>query len=98
MARGVIIMTAFGRKLSKDLKKALNELAISNEVNWWKDVLEHPKLRLAIRNGYVDVYAAGQRIFKIGPALDGNHHPQVITNYKYLLRPRCDKSFYDVTF
>ncbi|PYV22052.1 MAG: hypothetical protein DMG27_19145 [Acidobacteria bacterium] len=79
-------MTEFKRGLSKDLTKALNDLALEHGKNWWKEVLANKKLLLAVRGGYLNAYSQGQSIFKVGPGLnDGN--PVVSIHYKYLLEP-----------
>ncbi len=84
-------MTEFKRRLSEGLAKALNDLAAEPGKNWWKEVLDNKKLLLAVRGGYLNAYAQGQSIFKIGaengPDLDNDGNPVVSIHYKYLLEP-----------
>jgi hypothetical protein len=80
-------MTEFKRYLSDELLGALNKLADPEAPpNWWQEVLDSKDLHLAVRGGYLNAYAQGQSVFKIGPGLD-NGNPVVSINYKYLLEP-----------
>jgi hypothetical protein len=49
---------------------------------WWADVKEHPRLAIAIRRGYLNVYSNGQSIFKVAMR---NGDLSAETHYKYLL-------------
>ncbi len=84
-------MTEFKRRLSKELTKALNDLAAEPGKNWWKEVLANENLLLAVRGGYLNAYAQGQSVFKIGAesgtGLDTDGNPLVSIHYKYLLEP-----------
>jgi hypothetical protein len=46
-------------------------------------------LLLAVRGGYLNAYAQGQSVFRIGPGLDTDGNPVVLIHYKYLLEPDC---------
>jgi hypothetical protein len=80
-------MSYFKRGLSKELTEALGKLASETGENWWKEVLDSKQLLLAIRGGYLNAYAQGQSVFKIGPGLDIGCKPAVLVHYKYLLEP-----------
>jgi hypothetical protein len=84
-------MFYFKRGLSKELTKVLDDLAAEPGKNWWKEVLANKDLLLAVRGGYLNAYAQGQSIFKIGAekgtGLDTDGNPVVSIHYKYLLEP-----------
>jgi hypothetical protein len=84
-------MSYFKRGLSKELIKVLDDLAAEPGKNWWKEVLDSKKLLLAVRGCYLNAYAQGQSIFKIGAengtGLDTEGNPEVSIHYKYLLEP-----------
>jgi hypothetical protein len=84
-------MSYFKRGLSKELTKVLDDLAADPGKNWWKEVLDNKKLLLAVRGGYLNAYAQGQSILKIGAengtGLDTDGNPVVSIHYKYLLEP-----------
>lgn len=85
-------MTEFKRYLSPQLIGALNKLADPRTPpNWWQDVLKSKHLHLAVRGGYLNAYAQGQSVFKIGPGLDSGGDPEVSIHYKYLLEPDCPR-------
>jgi len=86
-------MPKFKRYLSPELITALSKLSqASANSNWWQDVVASKDLFLAIRGGYLNAYAQGQSIFKIGSSsssgVDREGKPIVETHYKYLLKPR----------
>jgi len=83
-------MPKFDRYLPDDLATALNTLGCAESPNWWKDVLSRPDLYLALRDGYLNIYARGQSVFKIEWAKeqDGKPRPVMRTHYKYLLKPQ----------
>ncbi len=63
---------------------ALEQLAKDeNGPNWWRDVLEHPDLVLAVRHNYLNVYCRGASIFRID--WNGNQITP-FTHIKYLTR------------
>lgn len=72
------------RALDPAFLDALEELATDSTGNWWRDVLQHPDLVLAVRRNSINAYYRGASIFRIGwkPG-------QVIpfTHAKYLVRP-----------
>ncbi len=69
---------------------ALNRLTREPGGRWWNDVLANKDLLLAVRGGYLNAYAGGQSIFKIGPkVIDGV--PRVETHYKYLIEPEMEE-------
>jgi hypothetical protein len=100
-ASGSRSQMAFERYLSKELLKALGELSQNGgrTTNWWQDVLASNDLRLGIRPGYLNVYAQGQSVFKIGSStssgVDREGKPRVELHYKYLLKPSlpADKEY-----
>ena len=55
-----------------------------NKDGWWKKIADHPKLTIAIRNNYLNVYYQGNSILLL--KLDGD---KLIgkTHYKYALSP-----------
>jgi hypothetical protein len=59
--------------------------------NWWQDVLGSKDLVLAVRGGYLNAYAQGQSILKIGSergtGLDTDGNPVMEIHYKYLVEP-----------
>ncbi len=63
---------------------ALEELANDSTGNWWRDVLQHPDLVLAVRRNSINAYHRGASIFRIDWKAG-----QVIpfTHAKYLVKP-----------
>jgi hypothetical protein len=61
-------MAKFERYLSKEMVEAMGKLSQSSRgaTNWWQDVLASKDLHLGVRAGYLNVYAQGQSVFKIG--------------------------------
>jgi hypothetical protein len=85
-------MQKFQKSLPAPLREALERLANpGGPANWWKEVLASEDLFLAVRDGYLNAYADGQSIFKIGreagTGLDREGDPVVMIHYKYLLEP-----------
>lgn len=76
----------FGRHLSPAFVRGLHELVEDPTGQWWRDVLAHPDLKLAIRTDAIDVYHRGAAIFRIAPGEDGRVVPR--THFKYLMRRR----------
>ena len=70
-------MADFTRGLGRELLDCLQK-----ERSWWRDVTEHPKLAIAVRNEYLNVYSNGQSIFKVTVKSGGL---VAETHYKYLL-------------
>jgi hypothetical protein len=94
-------MSDFVRSLSEELVCALGKLAEEKEPNWWKEILAHPDLCLAIREDSVNVYAKGQSVFKIELSKQGDETPLrliMTTHYKYLLIPKMPRNKEYVTF
>jgi hypothetical protein len=82
-------MRTFKRSLSEECKVALQELANETAGNWWKDVLASKELLLAVRRGYLNAYARGQSIFKIGYETGTGvvaGKPRVAIHFKYLIK------------
>ncbi len=82
-------MSDFNRRLPKRSWDRLQELA-SARIGWWPDLLEcwapsgHAgTLRLAIRNGYMNFYAAGQSVAKISFGR-GGASPTMSIHEKYV--------------
>lgn len=87
-------MAKFERFLSEQLLESLAKLSANNRgaTNWWQDVLANKDLFfIAVRGGYLNVYAQGQSVFKIGSSsstgVDSSGSPLVELHYKYLLKP-----------
>jgi hypothetical protein len=88
-------MTTFKRGLSKECNAALQALSREKGHNWWKDVLASNELLLAVRGGYLNAYARGQSIFKIGSEhgngmADGK--PRVAIHFKYLIKRNLEQT------
>jgi hypothetical protein len=84
-------MTEFKKYLTEELISVLDKLADpKSATNWWKDVLANRELLLAVRGGYLNAYAKGQSIFKIGPLISDGR-PIVETHYKYLVTPELEE-------
>lgn len=72
------------RGLSEEFLDALDELA--KGPSWWRDVLDHEDTRIAVRDGYLNVYCDGQSIFKVEfDRKTGTVRPSI--HFKYLIRP-----------
>lgn len=68
-----------------EFKRGLEDKLINcvkNETSWWREVVEHPNLAIAVRHKYLNVYANGQSIFKISQK-SGTLVAE--THYKYLV-------------
>ena len=89
-------MSKFDRYLPEKLITALAKLANAKSQNWWREILGNPDLHLAIRNGYLNVYAKGQSVFKI--ELRDDERPLMTTHYKYLLKPKMSAGKEYVSF
>lgn len=71
--------------LNPEFVSRLGELALdASRPNWWRDVLSHKDLILAVRRNYINVYYRGASLFKIELK-----EKQVVpvTHVKYLVRP-----------
>jgi hypothetical protein len=66
---------------------ALEALAISNTENWWRDVLGHHELVLAVRRSSINAYYRGASIFRIDWKA-GQISP--VVHVKYLVTPAQD--------
>src|SRR5260370_30835734 len=92
-------MGKFERYLSKEMVEAMGKLSQSSRgaTNWWQDVLASKDLHLGVRAGYLNVYAQGQSVFKIGSSnssgLDGAGKPRVELPYQYLLTPNMPAEY-----
>ncbi len=86
-------MAKFERYLPDNLLEQLKKLSQSTKGgrNWWQDVLASSDLKIAIRAGYLNVYAQGQSVFKISGGLGKGASPMVELHYKYLLKPSLPK-------
>jgi hypothetical protein len=62
----------------------LEKLARQDGVSWWRDVLMHEDVFLAIRRDSLNVYHRGGSIFRIDDQGDGTPSPK--THVKYLVR------------
>ncbi|MBB3810203.1 MULTISPECIES: hypothetical protein [Hyphomicrobiales] len=72
------------RTLEQAFLDALEELANDSTGSWWRDVLQHPDLVLAVRRNSINAYHRGASIFRIDWKAG-----QVIpfTHAKYLVKP-----------
>ena len=70
------------RAISPDFLARLD--AEASKDGWWKDVLHDPRLIVALRGRYLNVYWKGQSLFHVSPRGSGLH---VTTHEKYLLDP-----------
>lgn len=90
---GCLRMTPFKRDLKPEALAALWEMTNSSKPNWWKDLLTHwapsglasgnvrePKLRAAVRNGYLNFYWCGQAIAEV--RMEGRE-PRLKTHVRY---------------
>jgi hypothetical protein len=86
----------FERGLPEALIASLGDLGKQSSQNWWKDVLANKDLHIAIRGGYLNVYAKGQSVFKVGDGsssgLGKDGKPHIELHYKYLLKPKLPSS------
>lgn len=95
---GCLRMTPFKRDLKPEAIAALWEMTNSSQPNWWKDLLTHwapsglasgtadePKLRAAVRNGYLNFYWRGQAIAHVGTGYGPNREvePRLKTHIRY---------------
>ena len=71
------------RGLSAPFLDALDILANAPEGAWWRDVLAHPDLILAVRRESLNVYYRGASLFRVG-FRQGGLVPE--THVKYLVR------------
>lgn len=73
------------RGLSDGFLDSLEALALAPEGGWWRDVLAHRDLVLAVRAEYLNVYHRGAALFLIG-----QRQGRVVasTHAKYLVRQR----------
>jgi hypothetical protein len=77
--------TMFDRALDPGFIEQLASEATKG--GWWADVLCDPKLVVALRGKYLNVYWRGQSLFRVG---EGPIAPRVTTHEKYLLDPELD--------
>ena len=99
MLYGTRHMNQFGRMVSEDGLRALENALNSSDGHWWRDLLSlwHPSgqstgdhgLRLAIRNGYMNFYRRGQSIARVSFNRQGE--PVLSVHAKYIL-PKTDRS------
>lgn len=75
------------RILDPEFLDALEELARAKAESWWKDVLGHRDLVLAIRKNSINAYYRGASIFRIDWKAG---HIAPVTHVKYLVRPTQD--------
>jgi hypothetical protein len=75
-------MAIFGRALHSGFIDKLEAEAI--KTGWWADVLTDPKLFIAPRGSYLDVYWRGQRLFHVRANPSGL---KITTHPKYLVDP-----------
>lgn len=91
-------MTTFKRELRPDALAALRAMTDSSKPNWWKDLLaiwapsgvdsgdkSDPKLRVAVRNNYLNFYRNGQSIARVcfGPRVNREVEPRLETHVYY---------------
>lgn len=71
------------RALNNTCLDALDELVTLDQGQWWRDVLAHPDLIIAVRRQALDVYYRGAALFRIS-FVRGRPVPR--THVKYLVR------------
>jgi hypothetical protein len=76
-------MRIFKRSISKKFVGQLEQEAAKG--GWWADVLADPKLIVALRGSYLNVYWRGQSLFLVR---DGSPGLTVTTHEKYLIDPK----------
>lgn len=74
---------ATGGYLDPAFLEALANLATAPGDNWWRDVLAHPELMLAVRRNSINAYYRGASIFRIDWKAD---ELTPYTHIKYLVR------------
>lgn len=92
------LMTTFKRALRPDALAALQQMTNSSKPNWWKDLLalwapsgvdsgdeSDRKLRVAIRNNYLNFYRNGQSVARVcfGPRVNREVEPRLETHVFY---------------
>jgi len=75
-------MSKFNHGLSPEFIRQLAEEA--NKHSWWADVLNDPKLFVAVREEYLNAYWRGHSLFLVKPG------PKITTHVKFLLDPGLD--------
>lgn len=73
-------MSEFNRGLSPEFIGQLKEEGTKG--SWWADALNDPKLFVAVREEYLNVYWRGQSLFLVKPGL------RVTTHVKFLVDPK----------
>jgi hypothetical protein len=84
-------MSEFDRRIAPELLGELKRMAEEDKSNWWKDLLsawapsgfrsDQRRLRLAIRNGYLNFYLKGQSVARVH--LSRNKEPIADVHVKY---------------
>lgn len=97
------LMTTFKRGLRPDALAALRAMTDSSKPNWWKDLLalwapsgvdsgdeSDPKLRVAVRNNYLNFYRSGQSVARVcfGPRVNQEVEPRLETHVYYAFEKR----------
>ncbi len=82
------------RGLSAAFLDALDALVDKPEGSWWRDVLAHPDLILAVRRESLNVYYRGASLFRVG-FRQGQPVPE--THVKYLVRQQQTLAALDKT-
>jgi hypothetical protein len=75
------------RLLDPSFLDALEGLAVSKTDNWWRDILGHRELVLAVRRNSINAYYRGASVFRIDWKA-GQLSP--VTHVKYLVTPAQD--------
>lgn len=75
----------FRRGLGDELIAELGRLAASRDADgqWWRDVLAHPRLFIAVRDKQLDVYHNGSAIYSV---TSENNRLSIKTHFKFLVR------------
>lgn len=94
-------MSTFRRGLSPDALHALAAMAEAPSTNWWKDLLTlwspsgtsagSRPLRLAVRDGYLNLYLRGQSIAKVG--FNGRVGPFAEVHVKYAFADAKEQTY-----
>lgn len=94
-------VSRFKRGLSPHAKGRLEDLAVSPNENWWKDLLalwgpsgtgrvERP-LRLAVRDNYLNFYLRGQSVARVG--FNGQGRPFLDVHVKYAFENATEQAY-----
>jgi hypothetical protein len=79
----MVIMSIFKHSITPKFIRLLEQEAAKG--GWWTDVLADPKLIVALRGSYINVYWRGQSLFLVR---EGSSELTVTTHEKFLIDPK----------